>query len=127
MLALSTVAQQTATSPDTHAAPTSAALAPVEQHLRMLSEKLGLTEDQQARARPILEQMHDGSQKLADDPNLTPEQRQAGMHPLFIKADQQIREFLTEDQRKKLNDLEAHRHQGPHGKMDGNPSTPPQG
>jgi Spy/CpxP family protein refolding chaperone len=127
MFALSTVAQQTATSPDTHAAGTSAALAPVEQHLRMLSEKLDLTEDQQARARPILQEMHDGSQKLADDQSLTPEQRQAGMHPLIIKADKQIREFLTEDQKKKLDDLEVNWHQRPYGKMDGNPSTSPQG
>jgi Spy/CpxP family protein refolding chaperone len=120
MFVLSAVAQQTATSPDTHAAGTSAAVAPVEQHLRMLSEKLGLTEDQQTKARPILQEMHDGSQKLADDQSLTPEQRQAGMHPLFIKADKQIREFLTEDQKKKLNDLEVNWDQGSHGKVDGN-------
>ena len=127
MFALSAVAQQTATSPDTHAEGTSAAITPVEQHRRMLSEKLGLTEDQQARARPILQEMHDGSQKLAEDQSLTPEQRQAGMHPLFINADRQIREFLTEDQKKKLNDLEVNRDQGTHGKMDKSPSTPPQG
>ena len=39
MFAMSTVAQQNPTGPDVHAA----AVAPVEQHLKMLSEQLALT------------------------------------------------------------------------------------
>jgi Spy/CpxP family protein refolding chaperone len=127
LLALSAVAQQPTTSPDTQnaasAAPAPHAVQEVEQHLKMLSEKLDLTADQQAKARPILQQMHDGSQKLHDDPTLTPEQRQAAMHPLFIKADQQMREFLTDDQKKKLDDMEAQMH---HDQPTGSPSTSPQ-
>lgn len=115
MFALSTMAQQPATSPDAHAA----AVAPVEQHLKMLSEKLGLTADQQDKARPILQEMHDGSQKLADDPSLTPDQRQAAMRELFMKSDKQVRTFLTEDQKKKLDDMEAQMHSGPHGDQNG--------
>ena len=122
LLALSAVAQQTAASPDTHNA-ASGAVPEVEQHLKMLSEKLELTADQQAKARPILQQMHDGSQKLHDDPTLTPEQRQAAMHPLFMKADQQMREFLTDDQKKKLDDMEAQMHRE---QPAGSPSTSPQ-
>ena len=127
LLALSAVAQQTATSPDTHKAASAAPAPPevpeVEQHLKMLSEKLDLTADQQAKARPILQQMHDGSQKLHDDPTLTPEQRQAAMHPLFMKADQQMREFLTDDQKKKLDGMEAQMHRE---QPAGSPSTSPQ-
>ena len=119
--ALSTVAQQT-NSPDVHAA----AVAPVEQHLKVLSEKLALTTDQQDKARPILQEMHDGSQKLADDPTLTPDQRQAAMGPLFMKADKEMRVFLTDDQKKKLDDLEAQMHHGPQDNPNGNPSAPPQ-
>jgi Spy/CpxP family protein refolding chaperone len=115
MFALSTMAQQPATSPDAHAA----AVAPVEQHLKMLSEKLGLTADQQDKARPILQEMHDGSQKLADDPSLTPDQRQTAMRELFMKSDKQVRTFLTEDQKKKLDDMEAQMHSGPHGDQNG--------
>lgn len=111
ILAMSAAAQQNATSPDVHAA----AVAPVDQHLKMLSEKLALTADQQDKARPILQEMHDGSQKLADDQSLTPDQRMAGMHELFMKSDKEVRVFLTDDQKKKLDDLEAEMHHGPHG------------
>ena len=83
MFAIGAVAQQNATAPDVHAA----AVAPVDQHLKMLSEKLGLTADQQDKARPVLQEMHDGTQKLEDDQSLTPDQRQAGMHALFMKSD----------------------------------------
>ena len=128
LLALSAVAQQTATSPDTHKAASAAPAPPevpeVEQHLKMLSEKLDLTADQQAKARPILQQMHDGSQKLHDDPTLTPEQRQAAMHRLSTKADdEQMREFLTDDQKKKLDGMEAQMHRE---QPAGSPSTSPQ-
>ena len=110
MLALSAVAQQT-TGPDAHAV----AVAPVDQHLKVLSEKLGLTADQQDKVRPILQEMRDGSQKIADDQSLTPDQRQAAMGPVFMKADKALREFLTDDQKKKLDEMEAQMHGGPHG------------
>jgi len=109
MFALSMGAQQTAQSPDNHTA-AAAAVANVDQHLKMITEKLALTPDQEAKARPILQQMHDESQKLQDDTTLTTEQRQAAMHPIFMKADQQMREFLTDDQKKKLDEMEAQMH-----------------
>lgn len=109
MFALSALAQQTAPSSDNHTA-AAAALAPVDQHLKMISEKLALTPDQEAKARPIIQQMHDDSQKLENDTSLTTEERQAAMHPIFMKADQQMREFLTDDQKKKLDAMEAQMH-----------------
>ena len=118
---LSTAAQQPTTSPTAHAA----AVAPVEQHLKMLSEKLALTTDQQDKARPILQQMHDGSQKIDDDQALTPDQRHAAMSELFMKSDKQMREFLNDDQKKMLDDLEAQMH-GPHDNPNGNTAAPPQ-
>jgi hypothetical protein len=121
MFAMSTVAQQNGTSPDAHAA----AVAPVDQHLKMLSEQLALTAEQQDKTRPILQAMHDGTQKLEDDQSLTPDQRQAGMHALFMKSDKEVRVFLTDDQKKKLDDLEAQMH-GPHANPNGPTSTAPQ-
>ena len=121
MFALNTTAQQSATSPDPHAA----AVAPVEQHLKMLSEELALTTQQQEKARPILQEMHDGSLKLEEDTSLTADQRQAAMHPLFMKADKEMRVFLTDDQKKKLDEMEAQMH-GPHDHPSGTTSAPPQ-
>ena len=122
MFAIGAVAQQTTTSADAHAV----AVAPVEQHLKMLSEKLGLTADQQDKARPILQEMHDGSQKLQDDQSLTPDQRLAGMHELFMRSDKEARAFLTADQKKKLDEMEAQMHGGAHGGPHGT-ASPPQG
>jgi hypothetical protein len=122
MFAIGAVAQQTTTSPDVHAA----AVAPVEQHLKVLSDKLGLTADQQDKARPILQEMHDGSQKLQDDQSLTPDQRHEGMLPVFMKADKALREILTDDQKKKLDAMEAQMHGGPHDNPQGT-TVPPQG
>ena len=120
MLALGAVAQQTTTSPDAHAV----AVAPVEQHLKMLSEKLSLTAYQQEKARPILQEMHDGSQKLQDDQSLTPDQRHEGMVPVFMKADKALREFLNEDQKKKLDEMEAQIHGGPDDNPHGTTAAP---
>ncbi len=122
MFALSAGAQQTTVSPDAH----TVAVAPVEQHLKVLSEKLALTADQQDKARPILQEMHDGSQKLNDDQNLSTDQRHAAMSELFMKSDKQMREFLTDDQKKKLDEMEAQMHGGPHDHPSGTPSAAPQ-
>jgi len=96
----------------------------VEEHLKLLSAKLELTADQQDKARPILQQMHDGAQKLADDPNLSQEERMARMRPLHLKADKELRVVLNADQQKKLDQLEQEAHMDLHGNPDG--KTPPE-
>ncbi len=78
------------------------------------------------QARPILQRMHDGSQKLEDDSALPPEQRHAAMHALFTKADQQMRVFLTDPQKKTLDEMEAQMHQEHHGSPDASPAPSPQ-
>lgn len=116
LFALPAFAQQSASTGQEHSAPS------VDDHLRMLSQKLELTADQQEKARPILEEMQAGMQKIDGDKSLTPEQAMAQRHPVFMKADKQIREFLTDDQKKKLDDLEEQMHPGMHR----NSSTAPQ-
>lgn len=96
----------------------------VDDHLRMLSQKLDLTAEQQEKARPILEEMQAGMQKIADDKSLTHDAAMAQMHPVFMKADKKMRVFLTDDQKKKLDDLEEESHPGMHPNPNG--STAPQ-
>jgi hypothetical protein len=91
----------------------------VDQHLKILTEKLGLTEDQQAKTKPILEEMHDGMVKVSHDESLSQDERMQQMKPLHEKADREIRAFLTDDQKKKLDDLESHPHPELHEKMNG--------
>src|SRR6201989_1980303 len=82
----------------------------VEQHLRVLSEKLDLTSDQQPKVKPILQELHDATLKVAQDESLTHEERMDKVRPLREKADKQIREILNEEQRKKLDQLEHDPH-----------------
>jgi Spy/CpxP family protein refolding chaperone len=114
IVALTAPAQQTAKQGDV---PT------VEQQLKVLTEKLDLTGDQQARIKPILQELHDATLKLVQDKSLSREERLAKVRPQRYKADKQMREILSDDQKKKLDQYE----QGPHSEMHGNLSgaTPP--
>ena len=82
----------------------------VDQHLKMLSEKLALSAEQQEKTRPILKEMQDEMQKVSGDKSLTPDQMHAQMHPIMMKADKQLREFLTDEQKTKLDAMEEQMH-----------------
>jgi hypothetical protein len=92
-------------------ASTQSGLPPAEQHLRVLSEKLDLTADQQAKLRPILQQMFDERQKVMQDDSLSTEARQQKESAALDKADKQARNFLNDDQKQKLDALERQPHQ----------------
>jgi Spy/CpxP family protein refolding chaperone len=125
IVALAAPAQQTAAGPgstdkDEHSA--QSGVPSVEQHLKLLTEKLDLTVDQQASVKPILQEMQDGTQKLMQDQSLTREERLEKVKPLRMKADKQIREVLNDDQKKRLDQLEQEAHPELHGNLNG--STP---
>ena len=120
MVTLSASAKQNATASGSsdqneHSQSSAQGVPPVEQHLKVLSEKLDLTSDQQASVKPILQELHDGTLKLAQDEGLTPEERMEKMRPLREKADKQLREILNDDQKKKLDQLEHEPHSKLHG------------
>ena len=113
-------AQQTTTSANAPARGASArqdvALPSVETQLKVLTEKLNLSGDQQNKIRPIMQELHDAMEKLGQDKSLSHEERLNKVRPMRHKADEQIREFLSDDQKKKLDAYE----QGPHPNMHGN-------
>jgi hypothetical protein len=126
LFAFATKAQQ----PPTSVAPakgTSGAEDPglptVEAQLKVLTEKLGLTSDQQVKIKPIVQELHDATLKLMQDGELTHEERLEKVRPVRFNADKKIREILNDDQKKKLDQYE----QGPHREMHGNlePKTKP--
>lgn len=84
-----------------------------DDHLKVLSEKLNLTADQQEKARPILKEMMDSMQKVMSDDSLTPAEKHAQMRPAHEKADKALREFLTDEQKKTLTEMEAEHHHMP--------------
>jgi len=105
MVALSTVAQQ----------PTD----PVEAHLKLLTEKLGLTEQQQTKARPILHEMNEAEQKIKADDSLSQKEMLERVRPFREKADKKLRKFLSDDQKAKLDQLEHQPHTELHGNLSG--------
>lgn len=125
IFALVTHAQQATTTAGAAAKNTSsgedASLPSVETQLRVLTEKLSLTSEQQNKIKPILKELHDTTEKLAQDNNLSHEERLAKVRPQRYKADEKIRAILNDDQKKKLDQYE----QGPHPEMHGNLSGAP--
>ena len=95
----------------------------VGDQLKVLTQKLDLSVDQQAKVKTILQELHDASLKLMQDKSMSHEDLLSKVRPLRMNADKKIREILTNDQKKKL-DLYL---QGPHSEMHGNlhGATPP--
>ena len=81
-----------------------------EDHLKVLTEKLDLSSDQQARIRPALQELHDATEKVTQNNSLTQEQKMAAMHAELAKADKKMREVLTDEQKEKLTQLEQEMH-----------------
>ena len=109
------LAQQTA-QPSGSAKVATQDLPKVEEQLKVLTQKLELTVDQQPKVKTILEGLHDATEKLMQDETLSHEQLLNNVRPLRMKADKQLREILSDDQKKKLDQYL----QGPHSEMHGN-------
>lgn len=83
------------------------------EQLKVLTNKLDLTEEQQAKIKPILEGLHDATVKISQDQNLSREERLAKVKPIRYKSRDQIRAILNDEQKKKFEDYM----QGPHPEM----------
>jgi Spy/CpxP family protein refolding chaperone len=122
---LAAPAQQTASGPtindsDTHGQRAAQSGVPsVELQLKVLTEKLDLTRDQQARMTPILKELHDATLKIVEDASLSNEQRLEMVRPHRYKARDQMRAILSDDQKAKLDDYLAGPHTEMHGSLTG--------
>ena len=125
LFALTTVAQQAATqnaSPAENPASqggVNSGVPTVEDHLKMLSEKLALTAGQQTKARPILQEMRDSTQKVMRIQKISDDERTSKMRACHLRADTKLREILNDDQKKKLDQLEQDAHMDVHGNVSG--------
>ena len=94
-----------------------------ENHLKMLTEKLNLTEDQQAKLKPILEDQSKQMKAIHEDTSLAPADRQAKMKELHESSMEKVNAILTPDQQAKWKQMrqemmEKHKEMKDHGKMD---------
>jgi len=129
ILAVSAQAQQTTTSANAPAKAVpgqeDAGLPTVDAQLKVLTEKLNLSGDQQNKIRPILKELHDATEKLAADKSLSHEERLAKVRPQRQEADEQIREVLSDYQKKKLDAYLRGPHPEMHGNLTGATTPPP--
>ena len=77
-----------------------------DQHLKMLTEQLNLTPDQQAKAKPIIVEMTNGAQKAMNDQTISQQERSEKAHAVMQAADKKFREILTDEQKTKLDEME---------------------
>jgi len=118
------LAQQTAqTGGPAKGAAQGVGLPDVGDQLKVLTQKLDLSVDQQPKVKTILQELHNASLRLMQNENVSQDEILSKVRPLRMNADKKIREILTNDQKKKL-DLYL---QGPHSEMHGNlhGATPP--
>jgi Spy/CpxP family protein refolding chaperone len=113
MLTLATVAQQTTASRGAQGESGSAS--DVEKHMTLLTEKLDLNSDQQAKVKPILQKMHDATEKALQDESMSRGERMDNVRACRYKADREVRKILSDEQKKKLDQLEEEMHPGLHG------------
>jgi Spy/CpxP family protein refolding chaperone len=116
--------QQTAPSSESAKGAGQAVVLPdVGGQLKVLTRKLDLSVDQQPKVKSILQELYDASLKLMQDESASREELLNRIRPLRMNADKKVREILSDDQKKKLDQYL----QGPHSEMHGNLSgaTPP--
>jgi protein CpxP len=121
MFGFTVVAQQTTASSNAHGG--SGGVPAVQNHMTLLTEKLDLTSDQQAKVKPILQEMHDATEKFLQDESMSRDERMDNVRACRYKADREIRKVLNDEQKKKLDQLEQEQHAELHGNVNG--STPP--
>ena len=96
----------------------------IEQQLKVLTEKLDLSRDQQTKIKPILLEMRDATRKFIQDQNMSRQERLDHVRPWRERADKQIREILSNDQKEKLDQFERGPHTEMHSNLSGATPTP---
>ncbi len=121
MFSLTVAAQQATTKADHPASHSSkdehSGVPTAESQLKLLTERLTLTSDQQAKVKPILQELYDASLKFVQDESMSRAERMDHVKAGRYKADRQIRELLGDGQKKKLDELEQEPHPELHGNM----------
>lgn len=121
LFALATTAQQPTTSASTKgpSAGEHAGVPTAEGQLTFLTAKLDLTGDQQEKIKPILQELHDTTVKLVQDPSVSHDERLTKVGDARYAADNKIRTLLNDDQKKKLDQVEQEPHPELHGDVKG--------
>lgn len=78
----------------------------VDDQVKTLTEKLSLTDDQQGKVKTILEDTRSQMMKVMQDDSMSREDKMAKGRSLREAANGKIRDLLTDDQKKKFDDMQ---------------------
>jgi len=76
-----------------------------DDQLKHLTKKLNLSDDQQAKLKPILEEQHNQMEQLRADDSTSREDRWKKMREIRENSDNQIKSVLNEDQQKQFDQM----------------------
>lgn len=98
----------------------------VDQRLQRMTQALNLSDDQQQKIKPILENESAQMQSLRADTSLSQEDRMAKMKEIRANTSSQINPILNPDQQKQYAEMMSHMGRGRGGPGGANQSAPPQ-
>ena len=103
----------------------------VDDQIKHLTKKLKLSDDQQAKLKPILEDQRKQMEAIHNDSSLSREDRFSKMQALRQSSDAQIKSVLNEEQQKNFDKMRAEQHdrmkQWRRGGDNAPPPPPPSG
>jgi len=79
----------------------------VDDQIQHLNKKLKLSDDQQAKLKPILEDQNKQMEQIHNDSSLSREDRFSKMQALRQSSDTQIKSVLNEEQQKSFDKMRA--------------------
>ena len=99
----------------------------VDDQIKHLTKKLNLSDDQQAKLKPILEDQHKQMETIHNDSSLSREDRFSKMQALRQSSDTQIKGVLNEDQQKNFDQMRAEQRERMKQWHKGGENAPPAG
>jgi hypothetical protein len=86
----------------------------IDDQVKMLSQELTLTSDQQAKLKNILEDQHQQALTFVNDSNMSREDKVQKIRVLRESTITKARGIMNDDQKKKLDGMLQQQQQGPH-------------
>ena len=99
----------------------------VDDQIKHLTKKLSLTDDQQAKLKPILEDQRKQMETIHSDSSLSRQDRFSKMQDLRKNSDDQIRSVLNADQQKNFDKMREEQHGRMKNWHKGGEGAPPAG
>ena len=109
--------------------PSQAQMSNIDEQVKILSDQLNLTPDQQSKTKNILMDQHQQAMTLVQDSSMPREQKMEKIHSLRETTIAKVRQLLNDDQKSKFDQMVAQQNERLRQGQEGAPSssTPPSG